>query len=76
MDTGMTEKVRNAVIGIKRMGVILWCVTAIVSIVFLSLHYAEDMGAPSITAMTLIAALGGVDVWKQGRDKDGTTRTP
>jgi phosphate/sulfate permease len=63
----MTQPVRNAVIGVKRMGVILWCVTAIVAIVFLHLHYAEDMGAPSITAMTLIAAMAGVDVWKQGR---------
>jgi hypothetical protein len=67
----MTEQVRNAVIGIKRMGVILWCVAAITLIVFLNLHYAEPTGAPSITAMTLIAALGGVDVWKQGRIKDG-----
>lgn len=63
----MTDQIKNAVMGIKRMGVILWCVAAIVLIVFLHLHYAEDLKAPSITAMTLIAAMGGVDVWKQGR---------
>ena len=66
----MTEKVRNAVIGIKRMGVILWCVAAIVMIIYLHLSYETDMAYPSITAMTLIAAMGGVDVWKQGRTKD------
>ena len=66
----MTEQLRNAVIGIKRMGVILWCVAAIVNIIFLHLSYDVEMTYPSITAMTLIAALGGVDVWKQGKQGD------
>ena len=78
----MPEVVKKAVMGVKRMGVILWCVTAIVLLVFLNLHYGnpEVEGKVvfqlseyiTITAMTLIAALGGVDVWKQGRlDKAG-----
>jgi hypothetical protein len=66
---------KGAVIGLKRMGVIFWCVLAIVMVVFLNLHYAEDMGAASITAMTLIAAMGGVDVWKQGSSPHGKTET-
>ncbi len=73
----MAETVKNAVMGIKRMGVILWCVAAIVLLVFLNLHYGqvgEDGKAGfqlseyiTITAMTLIAAMGGVDALKQGR---------
>lgn len=67
---------KNAVMGVKRMGVILWCVAAIVLIIFLNLSYGHiDDGNGgthmpvyvTITAMTLIAAMGGVDVWKQGR---------
>ncbi len=65
------ETAKNAVMGIKRMGVILWCVTAIVLIVFLCLYYADAKEVvPTsliITAMTLVAALGGVDVWKQSK---------
>jgi len=61
----MVEIAKKAAMGIKRMSVILWCVSAIVMIVFLHLCYVEEMGAASITAMTLIAALGGVDVWKK-----------
>ncbi len=73
----MAEVVKNAVMGVKRMGVILWCVMAIVLLVFLNLHYGQAgsegqvaVKLPeymTITAMTLIATLGGVDVWKQGR---------
>jgi hypothetical protein len=65
----LTAVIKNAGIGMKRMGVILWCVLAIVVIVFLALHYStagKEVPMPIIiTAMTLVAALGGVDVWKQ-----------
>ncbi len=69
----MTEIVKNAVMSIKRMSVILWCVASIVLIVFLSLYYgqtAEGAHGDGVmyTAMTLIAALGGVDVWKARKD--------
>lgn len=65
----MTKKkaVYDAAMGIKRMGVILWCVLAITAIIGLHLYFKEDIKAGAITAMTLIAALGGVDVWKQNR---------
>lgn len=64
----MTEVIKNSVIGIKRMGVILWCVAAIAAVTFMSKPETGDISTPIvITAMTLIAALGGVDVWKQGR---------
>lgn len=53
-------------IGSRRMIVLLWCVTAIVGIVFM--HVAKDvqMEYGALIAMMLVAALGGVDVWKQG----------
>ncbi len=64
----MTDQVRKTVIGAKRMGVILWCVAAIAGIVYLAKPATGDIPTPIvITAMTLIAAMGGVDVWKQGR---------
>ena len=69
-ETSKKETLAKASISIRRMGVILWCVAAIVSLVFMNLYYAEhDKTIPqyiTITAMTFIAALGGVDVWKQG----------
>lgn len=64
---------KNAVMSVKRMSVILWCVTAIVLIVWLNLFYAQvteegcTLQIPqyiTVTAMSLIAAMGGVDVWK------------
>ena len=64
----MVEQIRKTVIGVKRMGVILWCVAAIAGIVYLAKPVTGDIPASIvITAMTLIAAMGGVDVWKQGR---------
>ncbi len=64
----MPEIVKNTVIGVKRMGVILWCVTAIGVCAWLAKPVTGDIPTPIvITAMTLIAAMGGVDVWKQGR---------
>ncbi len=64
----MVEPIKKAVIGVKRMGVIFWCVAAICYVAALA---KPDTGIPTavvISAMTLIAAMGGVDVWKQGRD--------
>jgi hypothetical protein len=78
----MTEVVKKAAMTLKKMSVILWCVTAIVVIVFLAYFYGQpavDGGnavevptAVIITAMTLIAGLGGADVLKQrALDKAG-----
>jgi heme/copper-type cytochrome/quinol oxidase subunit 2 len=69
----MTETVKNAVMSMKKMSVLIWCVTAIVVIVFLTYHYSKPtdgtaVSVPTsvaITAMTLVAALGGADVLKQ-----------
>jgi hypothetical protein len=78
----MTEVVKKAVMSMKKMSVIIWCVTAIVVIVFLAFFYGQpavDGGnaveVPSavvITAMTLIAALGGADTLRnKALDKAG-----
>lgn len=53
-------------IGARRMIVLLWCVTAIVGIVFMHVTKDKAMSYGALIAMMLIAALGGVDVWKQG----------
>ncbi len=61
------EHIKNAVMGTRRMGVIFWCVAAICFVVYM----AKDNDIPTaivISAMTLIAAMGGVDVWKQARN--------
>jgi hypothetical protein len=69
----MVEAIKNAALGIKRMSVIIWCVTAIVTIIFLSYHYGQRPEAVLIspyviiTAMTLIAGLGGIDIYKQAK---------
>ncbi len=69
----MTEVIKNTVMGVKRMGVIFWCVTAICVVVYLAKPATGEIPSSIvITAMTLIGAMGGVDVWKQGRqDKQG-----
>lgn len=64
----MVEPIKKAVIGIKRMGVIFWCTAAICYVT--GLAKPSDGEIPTaiiISAMTLVAAMGGVDVWKQGR---------
>jgi hypothetical protein len=58
--------VTKSVIGVRKMVVLLWCVTAIVVIVLAHIITKTTMAYPSIVAMMLITALGGVDVWKQG----------
>ncbi len=74
----MTETLKKAAIGINRMAVILWCVMAEVTIVWLALEQnitdvegVVKIALPEyiiITAMTLVAALGGVDRWKQPKE--------
>lgn len=72
----MADAIKNAAMGIKRMGVIFWCVGAIVLIIFLALSYGQpgtDGKSVAISdgilyaAITVIGTLGGVDVWKQGK---------
>lgn len=63
------DAIKNTAIGAKRMGVILWCVAAVVLVVFLNLHYgkAGNIQLPTyinVLAITGITALGGVDIWK------------
>jgi hypothetical protein len=62
----MAEMIKNAAMGIKRMAVVICCVIAIGAIDVYHTYSAEPMTAGTITAITLIAALGGVDVWKNG----------
>ena len=64
----MSETPKNTV-GVKRMGVILWCVAAICVVVWMAKPTTGEVPTSVIvTALTLIAALGGVDRWKQARD--------
>ncbi len=71
------QAAKAGAMNLKRMSVILWCVTAIILIVWLNLFYGngseENNILPhyvNVTALTLIAALGGADVWKN-RTKPG-----
>ncbi len=58
--------IKKAAMGARKMAVIMWCVLAITAIMFMHIMWDKDAGYAGITAMALIAALGGVDVWKQG----------
>ena len=58
------SKVEKVVMGARRMTVIIFCVVAIATIDIAHAILMEPMTAGTITAETLIAALGGVDVWK------------
>ncbi len=67
----MTEKiieaVKNGAMGVKRMAVTICCVGAITFIDYIhTLPEAVPMTTGSITSIAVIAALGGVDVWKNG----------
>ncbi len=65
----MSKKAKKAPMGVKRMGVILWCVTAICAIVYMAKPVTGEVPTSVVvTALTLIAALGGVDRWKQVKD--------
>jgi uncharacterized membrane protein len=61
------ESISKAVIGIRKMGVIMWCVMAIVVVVFLHLHYDKEISNHTIAIVTVIAGLGGVHIVKQGQ---------
>jgi hypothetical protein len=66
----MTETIadmsKGAALGVKRMAVTICCVGAITFIDYIHIAAAKPFDGNSITAMCLIAALGGVDVWKNG----------
>jgi hypothetical protein len=65
----LSDTVKKATMGVKRMGIILWCVTAICYLSYLSKPATGEVPtAVIVTAMTLIAAMGGVDKWKQVMD--------
>ena len=61
----------NAAMGVKRMAVTICCVVTIATVDIYHTYAMEPMTAGTITAITLIAALGGVDVWKNGLFKKG-----
>ena len=64
IDNTVPDVVKKAVIGFNRMLVVICCVIAIVVIDIYHTYQSEPMTAGTITAITLICALGGVDVWK------------
>ncbi len=66
MTEAIKEVARNTAMGIKRMAVTICCVFAITFIDYIHVSNAKDIDSNSIIAMCLIAALGGVDVWKNG----------
>ncbi len=67
MVDAIKEVANNTAIGIKRMMVTICCVAAITFIDYMhTVHEGADMTTGSITAIAVIAALGGVDVWKNG----------
>ncbi len=62
----ITDVASSAVIGVKRMAVTICCVGAITFIDYIHVMGQKEITNNSIVAMCLIAALGGVDVWKNG----------
>ena len=61
-----------AKIGIRKMGVIMFCVMAIVIVVFLHLHYDKEVTMFTIAIITAIAGLGGWHMKQQAMlDKKG-----
>jgi len=62
----MADVIKRAAMGSRKMAVVFWCVMAITVIVFMHLSYNKDIGYGGLMAMMFIAALGGVDAWKQG----------
>ena len=62
----MGDVIKKAAMGTRKMIVVFWCVLAITAIVYMHIAYCEDIGYGGLVAMMLIAALGGVDAWKQG----------
>ncbi len=60
----VTSVAKKAAIGLNRMLVVIFCVLTIGGIDLYHAYTMEPMEAGTITAITLIGALGGVDVWK------------
>ena len=60
----MNNTVKKAVMSARHMTVIIFCVVSIATIDIIHAILMEPMTAGTITGITLIAALGGVDVWK------------
>lgn len=59
-------------IGIRKMGVIMFCVTAIVIVVFLHMAYNKDINNATLIIVTAIAGLGGWHTKQQAMlDKKG-----
>jgi len=67
----VTQAVKGGALGLKRMLVTITCVLAITFIDYIHVALEKDISTNSITAMCLIAALGGVDVWKHNFFKKG-----
>lgn len=65
----MVQQIKDGAIGIKRMGVILWCVAAICVIVGMSKPATGPVPTPIVlAAMTIVGTLGGIDRWRQMKD--------
>jgi hypothetical protein len=61
------EKLSSAVMGIRKMSVIMFCVAAIIVLVFLHMHYGKEIDQNSLFLAGIVAALGGVHIFKQGQ---------
>lgn len=65
MVDAIIETANKAVIGGKRMALQMWCVCAIVVIEYMHMVMEKDSSYCTLSSVLLIAALGGVDAWKQ-----------
>ncbi len=52
------------IIGTRKMIVIMWCVTALTTIIMYYASKEKTLGAAEITCMSMITALGGVHTFK------------
>lgn len=66
MVDSIIEKTGQVVTGAKKMAVQMWCVFAIGCIEFMHTIRDDKSTYVTLTSVLLIAALGGVDAWKQG----------
>lgn len=62
----MVDTMKKAAISMNKLIVTIVCVMGIAGIMYMHVCKSEDMGYVSVVAMVLIAALGGVDSWKNG----------
>jgi hypothetical protein len=54
-------------IGIRTMGVIMWCATMITIIMVCCIVYKRPLGVSEISGLGLIAGLGGFHSYKQAQ---------